>query len=213
MNQAEAEIGSQNEWYAEIKAFDDTKLGVKGLVDAGLTKIPRIFIHPQHDLHDRSACEDSQFSIPIIDLQAVSTDSNLRAKAIEKIQNACETWGFFQIVNHGVPKTDLEEMLAAIRRFHEQDAEVKKEFYTRDLRNKTLFLSNFDLFQAPVVSWRDTFALVMDSIPPEPESLPVICRYVRTILHICTLESRSCFLKLLLRIVFEKLDNTKMVFS
>ncbi|KAK9107588.1 hypothetical protein Syun_023599 [Stephania yunnanensis] len=30
----------------ELKAFDDTKAGVKGLVDAGVTKIPRIFINP-----------------------------------------------------------------------------------------------------------------------------------------------------------------------
>ncbi|KAK9127560.1 hypothetical protein Syun_016357 [Stephania yunnanensis] len=38
----------------EIKAFDDTKAGVKGLVDAVVTKIPRIFINPPGygDHHD-----------------------------------------------------------------------------------------------------------------------------------------------------------------
>lgn len=177
MSQSEAEL----DWFTEIKAFDDTKLGVKGLVDAGLTKIPHIFIHPQHDLQDMPACEDSQFNIPIIDLQGVNTDANLRSKAMEKIREACERWGFFQIVNHGIPKSDLDEMLAGIRRFHEQDGEVKKEFYTRDLSKKVLFLSNFDLFQAPVICWRDTFGLVMDSLPAEPEALPEICRYVKTI--------------------------------
>ena len=181
MNQAEAETESQNEWCDEIKAFDYTKLGVKGLVDAGLTKIPRIFIHPQLD---PLTCEDSQFSIPIIDLQGVNTDAIPRTKLIEKIQDACETRGFFHIINHGIPKSDLEEMLAAIHKFHEQDAEVK-EFYTRDLTKKVLFLSNFDLFQTPIANWRDTLALVMDSIPSEPQSLPAICRYVRTILT-CT---------------------------
>ncbi len=34
-----------SDWESEPKAFDDTKVGVKGLVDAGVTKIPRIFIH------------------------------------------------------------------------------------------------------------------------------------------------------------------------
>ena len=185
MNQVEAEIGSQNDWNSEIKAFDDTKLGVKGLVDAGVTKIPRIFIRPQHYLQDKLVCEDSQFSIPTIDLQGVTSDAILRAKAIEKIQNACEKWGFFQIVNHGIPKSDLEEMLAGVRRFHEQDAEVKKEFYTRDLRKKVLFLSNFDLFQAPTATWRDTLALVMYPILPEPESLPTVCRYVQLKSKVC----------------------------
>ena len=31
-----------------LKALDDTKTGIKGLVDAGLTKIPQIFIHERH---------------------------------------------------------------------------------------------------------------------------------------------------------------------
>ncbi|KAK1379871.1 RNA polymerase Rpb7-like, N-terminal domain [Heracleum sosnowskyi] len=30
----------------ELQAFDDTKAGVKGLVDAGVQKIPYIFVHP-----------------------------------------------------------------------------------------------------------------------------------------------------------------------
>ncbi|KAL6344220.1 hypothetical protein AAG906_035445 [Vitis piasezkii] len=158
MNQVEAEIGWRNDWNSEIKDFDDTKLGVKGLVDAGVMKIPRIFIHPQHNPQDKLACEDSQFSIPIIDLQGVNSDVILRAKAIEKIQNACEKWGFFRMVNHGINKSDLEEMLAGIRRFHEQDAEVK------------------ELYSPPTVTWRDTLGLNMDSIPPEPETLPAVCR-------------------------------------
>ncbi|RHN78620.1 putative deacetoxyvindoline 4-hydroxylase [Medicago truncatula] len=29
-----------------LKAFDETKFGVKGLVDAGITKIPHMFYHP-----------------------------------------------------------------------------------------------------------------------------------------------------------------------
>ncbi|KAM3326711.1 hypothetical protein P3S67_001837 [Capsicum chacoense] len=31
----------------ELKAFDDTKAGVKGLVDAGIAQVPQIFIHPE----------------------------------------------------------------------------------------------------------------------------------------------------------------------
>ena len=32
----------------ELKAFDDTKAGVKGLVDAGVAAIPAIFHHSNH---------------------------------------------------------------------------------------------------------------------------------------------------------------------
>ena len=31
---------------SELKLFDDTKAGVKGLVDSGIAKVPQIFILP-----------------------------------------------------------------------------------------------------------------------------------------------------------------------
>ncbi|XVF42359.1 hypothetical protein PTKIN_Ptkin01aG0355600 [Pterospermum kingtungense] len=34
----------------ELKAFDDTKAGVKGLVDAGVVTVPRIFLMPPEDI-------------------------------------------------------------------------------------------------------------------------------------------------------------------
>ena len=46
MGSTQEGIDSKYDQNIELKAFDDSKLGVKGLVDAGLTKIPRIFIHP-----------------------------------------------------------------------------------------------------------------------------------------------------------------------
>ncbi|GLT99434.1 hypothetical protein SLE2022_168730 [Rubroshorea leprosula] len=43
------EVSDDNSGYdrvAELRAFDDTKAGVKGLVDSGVTEVPRIFIKP-----------------------------------------------------------------------------------------------------------------------------------------------------------------------
>ncbi|KAM1984799.1 hypothetical protein ACFX16_013023 [Malus domestica] len=58
---------------SEVKGLDDTK-GVKGLVDAGITEVPRIFHQPpESDDHysiknSSSDSEASQFRIPVIDL-------------------------------------------------------------------------------------------------------------------------------------------------
>ena len=49
----------------ELKAFDDSKSGVKGLVDAGVTKIPRIFIHPNSNLPAESGSPVSLLGIYI----------------------------------------------------------------------------------------------------------------------------------------------------
>ncbi|XP_026432331.1 1-aminocyclopropane-1-carboxylate oxidase homolog [Papaver somniferum] len=38
--------------YEELKTFDETKAGVKGIVDAGIAKIPRMFIRPQDELNE-----------------------------------------------------------------------------------------------------------------------------------------------------------------
>ena len=75
---------------SELKAFDDLKTGVKGLVDAGMAKIPRMFIHPPHNLHEKSVSTNAQLSIPIIDLEGVNSDAILCAKIVDKVRNACE---------------------------------------------------------------------------------------------------------------------------
>jgi hypothetical protein len=71
----------------------------------------------------------------------------------------------------------LEEMDAGVRRFFEQDVEVKKKFYTRDVTKRFVYNSNFDLHTAPVANWRDTFFSYMAPYPPKPEELPGACRY------------------------------------
>ncbi|XP_059448775.1 1-aminocyclopropane-1-carboxylate oxidase homolog 1-like isoform X2 [Corylus avellana] len=160
---------------SELKAFDDTKLGVKGLVDAGITEIPRIFHHPPDTL-DNSSSGDTQISnIPVIDLQGIDKDAIKRKKIVESIRDASETWGFFQLVNHGIPVSVLEEMKEGVRRFNEQDNQVKKGFYTRDPMKPVVYNSNFDLYSAPATNWRDTFFCQTAPNPPKPEDLPVAC--------------------------------------
>lgn len=118
----------------ELQVLDDSKLGVKGIVDGGLTKVPKIFLHRK----TLKSSNDPNFTIPIIDLQSTAQNSQSRSTTITQIQAACENWGFFQILNHGIPSNITTEMLAGIRRFHEQDDEQKKKFYSRDYSKKVV---------------------------------------------------------------------------
>ncbi|KAI8003362.1 hypothetical protein LOK49_LG08G02762 [Camellia lanceoleosa] len=163
---------------SELKAFDDSKAGVKGLLDAGVTKIPRIFIHDKSMLSDihKSSSVISQFSVPIIDFEGINKGAAQHGEIIDKVRDACEKWGFFQVVNHGIPISIMDDMIDGVRRFHEQDTEVKKQFYSRDVTKKFIYNSNFDLYQAPVSNWRDTISCVMAPQPPDSEELPVVCR-------------------------------------
>lgn len=165
---------------SEIKAFDDTKDGVKGLVDAGVTKIPQIFHHPYllDESEKYSASSSIQLSVPSVDLVDIHQDPTRRKLVVEKIREASETWGFFQVVNHGIPVSVLEEMKNGVLRFYEQDSEVKREIYSRDPVKPLVYNSNFDLYSSPAANWRDTFYCFMAPHPPNPEMLPLVCRYV-----------------------------------
>ncbi|KAL5784710.1 hypothetical protein ACOSQ2_007102 [Xanthoceras sorbifolium] len=164
---------------SELKAFDETKAGVKGLVDAGIDKIPRIFYQPPDNFHKAPVSgfsTDTQFSFPTIDLEGVEKDPIQRKEIVESVRNASETWGFFQVLNHGIPVSVLEEIKAGVLRFYEQDNEVKKQFYTRDKMKRVIYNANFDLFSAPAANWRDTMYCGMAPDPPKPEDLPAACR-------------------------------------
>ncbi|XP_051194239.1 DIBOA-glucoside dioxygenase BX6-like [Lolium perenne] len=151
-----------------LQAFDDTKAGVKGLVDAGVIIVPPIFHHPPDSLPTSS----SSVTIPVIDLFASRSDVLAQVKA------AAETVGFFQVVNHGVPAVLLAETLASVRRFHESPPESKAPYYTRDLAKKLRFNSNFDLFQSPAANWRDTLFCQALPDPPGEDELPPAVRGV-----------------------------------
>ncbi|EPS65191.1 hypothetical protein M569_09587, partial [Genlisea aurea] len=157
---------------SELTAFDETKSGVKGLVDAGITRVPKIFHSPPdaHE-HDPNLSDD----IPVIDLDGIH-DPDKRNHAVDEIREACRTWGFFQIVNHGIPVDFLDRVLEGVRGFFEQDDEVKGKWYTRDLSKTVVYNSNFDLYRADSANWRDTAYCNMAPINPNPQHLPPICR-------------------------------------
>ncbi|KAK7317820.1 hypothetical protein RJT34_02381 [Clitoria ternatea] len=120
----------------ELKAFDESKAGVKGLVDSGITHVPRIFIRPPKDLATDPPipCESTQlpFKIPVINLARKRSDV---------------------VVS--------KDMVAAARDFHELPKELKGEYYTREKKKKVTYGSNFDLFRSKYASWRDTLCYAM----------------------------------------------------
>jgi isopenicillin N synthase-like dioxygenase len=119
---------------------------------------------------------DLQHTIPVIDFTYIDKDTNTRQEIISKVREASETRGFFQVVNHGIPLNVLEDMKDGGLRFFEQDTQVKKEMYTRDKSGSFIYNSNFDLYNSPALSWRDTFAFHFAPNTPKPQDLPLVCR-------------------------------------
>ncbi|KAL3506090.1 hypothetical protein ACH5RR_031472 [Cinchona calisaya] len=90
---------------SDIQAFDEAKTGLKGLLDARITKLPRIFVHQeqqQQEFRTEQVSSISHDSIPLIDLQGLDKGAAERGDVIAKIRSASKEWGFFQIVNHEI---------------------------------------------------------------------------------------------------------------
>ncbi|XP_073158368.1 1-aminocyclopropane-1-carboxylate oxidase homolog 1-like isoform X1 [Henckelia pumila] len=177
--ETKATMESLDDRWSELKAFDETKLGVKGVVDSGATKVPRIFINQSQNADSIIEPDNAAgFGFPVIDLAdgLDKHDPLKRERIVEEIRDASEKWGFFQVVNHGIPTACLEEMLDGVRRFNEQDPDIKKHYYSRDFTKAVGYYSNFDLYISPAANWKDSFHCVMAPESPPPEDLPAACR-------------------------------------
>jgi len=69
---------------------------------------------------------DSSEEIPVIDMSRLM-DEMSREEEASKLKHACEEWGFFQLVNHGVPEKVIEEMKDNIKGFFGLPLEQREE--------------------------------------------------------------------------------------
>ncbi|KAL3751190.1 hypothetical protein ACJRO7_012071 [Eucalyptus globulus] len=158
----------------ELKQFEESKLGVKGLVDSGLTSLPPLFIHPPETLSTLKPTRPRPDSIPTIDLSCC--DSFRRPSVIAEVGRAARELGFFQVVNHSVPTELLDCMIAAVKAFHEQPMEAKARIYRREMETGVSFFSNVDLFHSKAASWRDMLQIMLRPKLADMEEIPEVCK-------------------------------------
>ena len=163
---------AENSIEFECKSIDETKAAVHGgLIEPQITEFTSIFgLPPVASDEKKPSVTASDLAVPIIDF-AMS-----REGTVEKIKEASEKWGIFQVINHGVPTSVLEEIKDGVVRFHEEDPEVKKTYFSRDFAKTFIYHNNFELYSSSAGNWRDSFACYMAPNPPNPEDIPVACR-------------------------------------
>ncbi|XP_057798077.1 1-aminocyclopropane-1-carboxylate oxidase homolog 1-like [Salvia miltiorrhiza] len=162
--------GDVYDWAEAVKEFDKAKSGVKGLVDAGVTELPRLFVHPAEHLQSNPTDPALQPQLPTIDF------AGRRQEVVEGIRKASEEWGFFRIINHGVPSETMDAMLEGVRRFHEQPTAEKMPLYSDDSRMRVRFNSNSALRENDSASWRDILTCVFNDDHIDPDLIPHACR-------------------------------------
>ncbi|KAF9675944.1 hypothetical protein SADUNF_Sadunf09G0086700 [Salix dunnii] len=119
--------------------------------------------------------------IPLIDLSIISfPNSNLDndqalGGLVEEIGDACKNWGFFQVINHGVPLAKRQNIEKASRMFFYQPLEEKRKVR----RTEEKVLGYYDTEHTKNVrDWKEVFDLnvqdptvVPASYKPDDEEL------------------------------------------
>ncbi|KAJ3699352.1 hypothetical protein LUZ61_003057 [Rhynchospora tenuis] len=152
---------------AAVKQFDESRTGVKGLVDVGIDEIPPMFRHNPDPL---PPAPTGSVSVPTIDL------SLPRGVVVDLIRAASHEWGFFQVINHGIPVSVIDGTLSAIRSFNELPPSDRSPYYSRSLTGGVSYSSNVDLYKSSAASWRDTIQVLMGPARPDPDRIPPVCR-------------------------------------
>lgn len=95
----------------------------------GSTKLPERFIEVDQDQR-LQVIENPELDIPVFDLAVLSTgDKKQRKDFVDAVATACQTWGFFQVSNHGVDKSLIDRCEAEAHRMFELPLEVKERVH------------------------------------------------------------------------------------
>ncbi|KAK9289386.1 hypothetical protein L1049_007541 [Liquidambar formosana] len=172
---------------AETKRKDDTQLenqyqkGVKHLCENGITKVPSKYILPLPERPHSNKAEQNvakaNLKLPIIDFAELQGPN--RSKVLESLANACEVYGFFQLVNHGIPSEVTSSMIDVSKRFFELPFEERAKYMSADMNSPVRYGTSFNQTKDGVFCWRDFLKLMcqpMSDVLPHWPSSPVDLR-------------------------------------
>ncbi|XP_004235243.1 jasmonate-induced oxygenase 2 [Solanum lycopersicum] len=121
---------------------------VQSLSDSGICTIPTKYVKP---LNDRPCLSNfSDVNIPTIDLEGMNN--------CKEISEACRDWGFFQVVNHGVPPELMDEARQVWREFFHQPMDVKQS-YGNTPKTYEGYGSRLGVEKDAILDWSDYYFL------------------------------------------------------
>ncbi|CAJ2677726.1 unnamed protein product [Trifolium pratense] len=136
---------------------------VQEIVKEPLTRVPERYIRPHHDRPILSTITPLP-QLPVIDLSILmSQDLNLKEPELHKLHSACKEWGFFQLINHGVSTSLVENVKIGAKEFYNLPIEEKLKFSQKE-GDVEGYGQAFVMSEEQKLDWADMFFLV--TLPP-----------------------------------------------
>ncbi|XP_058725567.1 scopoletin 8-hydroxylase-like [Vicia villosa] len=178
--------------------------GIKGLVDSGLSDVPKIYIQPINNRINKLNSKPCE--IQPIDLSKLNGPEH--EKVVDEIVRAAETLGFFQVVNHCVPPELLESLKDSAHSFFNLPPEEKVIY--RNSASNTRYKTSFVPELEKVLEWKDYINMVYSCDEDALQHWPNICKEVAfEYLKLSSNIARD-LLKILIDKLGVKLDESKM---
>eukprot|EP00253_Pinus_taeda_P035183 PITA_35183 len=95
--------------------------------------VPQRYIRPPEERPTSSLLLSPQSAIPVIDMNKfiLHTKDDARQIELDRLSSACQEWGFFQIVNHGIPDSLLDEIKGVAKEFFDLPLQEKQKYATQ----------------------------------------------------------------------------------
>nr|XP_043625765.1 flavanone 3-dioxygenase 3-like [Erigeron canadensis] len=125
----------------------------------GGKNIPQRYIlpplqRPNINNNDFSSSSSSTTIIPVIDLSLLN-DPLTRSQTINEIRSACDKLGIFQVINHGMPISVMEDALAISKEFFQLPSEEKMKFASGNVHDPVRYGTSMNHVRDNVFCWRD----------------------------------------------------------
>ncbi|KAL8062364.1 hypothetical protein ABFX02_02G142000 [Erythranthe guttata] len=146
----------------------------------GRRNVPERYILPlphRPALTDRNPMQQHCFStkpLPVIDLSSLDNPL-LRSRLIGQVSLACKEFGFFQVINHGIPVSLTKEALDVAKEFFDLPNETKMRLASDDVCKPVRYGTSLNHVKDKVQYWRDfikhyshPISTWIDSWPSDP---------------------------------------------
>ncbi|XP_027341600.1 protein SRG1-like [Abrus precatorius] len=129
---------------------------VQELAKENISKVPQRYIQPQYENMVAISEEvNSSLQIPVIDMQSLLSIETASSE-LTKLHLACQEWGFFQLVNHGVSCSLLDNVKLEIEDFFNLPMSEKRKFW-QSPQHMEGFGQVFVVNEDQKLDWGDVF--------------------------------------------------------